>query len=224
MNTANAFQGRTRKMAGAASRTTLNQRQQGSTLIGIIVGLVVGLAIALGVAMYVTKAPISFAQKTQNRTAEQDAQEARKNKEWDPNTSLHGKNPVKPAANAASGPVTPGAPAPAPAVSSAGKATTATAPAPADPLGDLAQAKAQQADAPGFYVQAGAFRSAPEAETQRAKVALAGVDAKVVERTQSGQPVHRVRVGPFDKREEADKIKQKLETAGVEALVVKTGR
>lgn len=198
------------------------QAQLGGTLVGVIVGLVVGLAIALGVAMYITKAPINFSQKTQNRTPEQDAQEAKKNKEWDPNAPLYGKNPVKPAANAASGVVTtaPVAAPTAPAASAAGKPVASS-----DPLGDLAQAKAQQvADAPGFYVQAGAFRTAPEAETQRAKLAMTGVDAKVIERTQSGQSVHRVRVGPFDKREDADKIKQKLDAAGVESLIVKSGR
>jgi cell division protein FtsN len=186
--------------------------QAGGTVMGIIIGLVVGLGIALAVAMYVTKAPIKFAQKTQTRSAEQDAQEAKKNKDWDPNAPLYGKNPARPAAAASA--ATP-APASTPAPSSKS----------ADPLGDLAKEKAQPASEPaGFYVQTGAFRSTPEAEAQRAKLALQGVDAKIVERTQGGQTVFRVRVGPYEKREEADKTKQKIDAAGMEALVVRTGR
>ena len=68
--------------------------QSGNTLVGFILGLVVGLLIALVVAVYVTKVPIPFMNKGLTRNAEQDAAEEKKNKDWDPNAPLYGKNPA----------------------------------------------------------------------------------------------------------------------------------
>ena len=66
------------------------------------------LALALAVALYVTKAPVPFVNKVQQRTPEQDDAEVERNKNWDPNAPLA----TKPAARAsaptpASGPATP---------------------------------------------------------------------------------------------------------------------
>src|SRR5919206_2049012 len=70
--------------------------QRGGFVMGLIIGLMVGLAAALGVALYVTKVPGPFVNKVPQRTAEQDAAEAEKNKNWDPNSPLYGKNPARP--------------------------------------------------------------------------------------------------------------------------------
>src|SRR3989344_527758 len=70
--------------------------QRGGFFLGVIVGMLIGLAIALGVALYITKVPLPFIDKVPQRTAEQDAAEAEKNKNWDPNGPLYGKNPAKP--------------------------------------------------------------------------------------------------------------------------------
>jgi cell division protein FtsN len=201
--------------------------QRGSVIIGIIIGVVLGLAAALAVAVYVTKVPIPFLNRGQNRTAEQDAAEIRKNRDWDPNAPLYGKNPAKPLAPA------PGVVAPAPPVATipAPAATPGASPPkaaarPADPLGELASARsAAAATDPFFYfVQAGAFRTPEDAEAQRAKLSLMGIEAKVTEREQSGRQVFRVRVGPFDKKEDADRSKEKLEGSGVETALVRVQR
>ena len=193
-------------------------RQRGNVLVGIIIGVVLGLGAALAVAVYVTKVPI--------RTAEQDAAESRKNKDWDPNSPLYGRNPAKPLppvaapAPGASGPVTampskPAAPASAPANARS-----------ADPLGDLAAARTGSPSADPFiyFVQVGAFRTPEDAETQRAKLSLMGVEARVTEREQSGRQVFRVRVGPFDRKDDADLSKQKLEAVGLETALVRVQR
>ena len=73
------------------------QRQLGGTMLGLVVGALVGLGAALAVAVYVTKVPVPFLNKNQPRSAETDAAEAKKNKDWDPNVPLAGKNQVKPA-------------------------------------------------------------------------------------------------------------------------------
>ena len=197
------------------------KQQRGSTILGFIIGLVVGLGVALAVAVYVTKVPIPFLHQSPSRSADQDADESRKNKDWDPNAPLYGKNPARPASAATAAVPTAG-------VASAPK-TAAVASAPKgtlDALGDLAKAKGAvgASDAFVYYVQAGAYVSAESAESQRAKLSLAGVEAKVSEREQSGRNVFRVRVGPIDTKKEADNTKERLDAAGFDTTVVPVQR
>jgi cell division protein FtsN len=217
------------------------KQQRGGTFLGFIIGVVVGLAAALAVAVYVTKVPVPFLNKGQTRSADQDLEEAKKNKDWDPNAPLYGKNPAKPPQAAASGPVP--APATAPAVTPApatakpeakapdAKSTEAKKPdakaaASADPIGDLAKARAAatEGDAFVYWVQVGAYRTAEDAESQRAKLSLSGVETKLSEREQSGRTVYRVRVGPFDKKEEGEKTKEKLDKSGLDTALVRVQR
>ena len=78
--------------------------QKGGTLLGLIIGALVGLGAALAVAVYITKVPVPFMNKGQSRSPDHDAAEAKKNRDWNPNAPMYGKNPAKPSA-AASGPV-----------------------------------------------------------------------------------------------------------------------
>ena len=116
------------------------KQQRGGTLLGFIFGLIVGLGVALAVAVYVTKVPIPFLNKGLNRTAEQDAAEEKKNKDWDPNAPLYGKNPVKPPEKAEKE-EDPKAVVPNPILSPPAVSGT-PADEKADPLGDLARARA----------------------------------------------------------------------------------
>ena len=216
------------------------KQQVGGTVLGFIIGVVVGLASALAVAVYVTKVPVPFVNKGQTRSADQDAVEAKKNKDWDPNAPLYGKNPAKPIppaatatapAAASSGAVGAGAAVVTPGKVDAAKpeasAKTENKPAvSADPLGDLAKAKSSGGGVDPFtyFVQAGAYRTAEDAETQRAKLSLSGVEAKVTEREQSGRPIFRVRIGPLDQKEEADKIKERLDANGIDTAIVRVQR
>lgn len=191
---------------------------------GFIIGVVVGLGAALAVAVYVTKVPIPFVNKGQNRSAEQDVIESERNKNWDPNAPLYGKTPAKPAAPAqVDGGAGVDEDAPARPAAKGSELKPAVS---ADPLGELAQASASGAAAEPFsyFVQIGAFRTAQDAESQRARLSLGGVQAKVSEREQSGRAVFRVRVGPLNKKEEADSIKEKLDAAGYETALVRVQR
>jgi cell division protein FtsN len=219
--------------------------QRGGTFLGIVIGLMVGLAAALAVALYVTKVPVPFMNKGATKTtAEQDAQENQKNKNWDPNAPLYGKNPAKPQASGTVGtatattgmlpPVAPPTPAAsAPKVAASAPKAAASAPkTSADPLGDLAKAKTagtataavSGADPFTYFVQAGAFRTAEDAEAQKAKLSMAGFQAVVTEREQSGRTVFRVRVGPMDKKGDAEQSKEKLDSAGFETAIVRVQR
>jgi cell division protein FtsN len=196
-------------------------------IVGLIIGVLVGLGIALAVAVYVTKVPVPFLNRGATRSPDQDAAESRKNRDWDPNAPLYGKNPARPQppAAAASGALAPAAPVatiPAPGSAAPGAAARSK-----DPLGDLAAERSTKAasDDPFFYfVQAGAFRTAEDAEAQRAKLSLMGIDAKVTEREQSGRQVFRVRVGPFDRKDDADRQKEKLDAGGFETALVRVQR
>jgi len=210
-------------------------KQLGGTILGFIIGVVVGLAAALAVAVYVTKVPVPFMNKSQSRSVDQDAAEAKKNKDWDPNAPLYGKNPVKPAASAAAAAASAAALSGTPAkssdpakvdakVSSKGEIKPAVS---ADPLGDLAKAKSATGTAAEpflFFVQLGAYRTAEDAETQRAKLSLSGIETKITEREQSGRVVFRVRTGPFETKEEAERNKDKLDKAGLETSLVRVQR
>ena len=201
--------------------------QRGTTLLGFVLGLVVGLAVALGVAMYVTKVPTPFSNKNQTRSPEQDAVEVGKNKDWNPNGALQ----PKPAASAPE----PGlvSPAPAPAQVPVETARPEVKPAvQADPLGDLAKSKGGLATTPApavaepftYFVQVGAYRSAAEAESQKARMALMGLDAKVSEREQAGRTVYRVRLGPFEDKASAERLHNKLDGANIDNTIVRIQR
>lgn len=207
----------------------MKKQQTGGTIIGFIVGVIVGLGAALGVAVYVTKVPVPFLNKSGARTADMDAAETQKNKDWDPNAPLYGKNPARPPAAAASAPapdVSAAASAAKPAASKTEAAKAESKPG-ADPLGDLAVAKAAAAgnvDPFDYFVQAGAFRTQADADAQRAKLAMLGWEARVSEREQNGRPVFRVRIGPFTKRADAEHLKEKLEGAAVDSVLVRVQR
>jgi cell division protein FtsN len=75
-----------------------------------------------------------------------------------------------------------------------------------------------------YFVQAGAFRTTDDAEAQRAKLSLMGVEAKVTEREQAGRTVYRVRAGPFNKKDDADRLKERLDGGGLESALVRVQR
>ncbi|WP_374409820.1 SPOR domain-containing protein [Hydrogenophaga sp.] len=217
--------------------------QRGGTLVGFVVGLLVGLGLALSVAVYVTRVPVPFVDRGVTRKPADDAAEAERNKNWNPNAGLVNKQPPLPApppvqaapdaapAGAADAakeakPVDPAKPDAAKPVDNAG------AKAGSDPLGDLVKAKtggAEPAPAPGadpftYFVQVGAFKSAEEAQAQKARLAMLGMEASVTEREQSGRTVFRVRMGPFNQKNVAEATRSQLESNGVEAALVRVQR
>jgi cell division protein FtsN len=180
-------------------------KQRGGMILGIIIGVLLGLAVALAVAMYVMKVPTPFNSKITPRTPAQDASEAKKNKDWDPNAALTSKPAAKPAD----------------AVSAVQPNTTSL---PQTPAAATPAATTTGTDATGidYHVQVGAYRNEAEANAMRAKLALAGFEGKIIEREQSGRQVFRVRVGPYPNTAAGDKAKAALEAAGFETIVVRS--
>lgn len=223
----------------------------GGTLIGFAVGLLVGLAAALAVAVYVTRVPVPFVDRGLSRSAEDDAKEAERNKGWNPNRAISGApapgaapaatpgsegaisvppadgRTLPPAGAAAKDPIgdlvnsrlgQPGAAAPA-----AGSTPTAAA-KPGAGAAAPAGEPAIGADPFTYYVQAGAFRNADDAEAQRARLAMLGISANIDEREQSGRTVYRVRVGPFAQKALADLTIEQLQVNKVDAALVRVQR
>ncbi len=212
-----------REAAAGRSWTGMNGRsarpaQRGGFVMGLIVGLLLGLALALAVALYVTKAPVPFVNKVPQRTPEQDAAEAERNRNWDPER----------AAGQQAGSARVGRPSPCrrsprrhrakpPAVAEPRRSRRATR-RPSCPARSRRRSPSRRGRPnPGvdpfiYFVQAGAFSKPEDAEQQRAKLAMLGYAAKVTEREQSGRTMYRVRLGPYQGRDEAESTQAKLQS------------
>lgn len=173
----------------------MTTKQRGGTLLGLILGGLVGLGVALAVAVYITKMPVPFNTKSLSGGAESDAAETMKNKDWDPNATLAGKNPARPRALAASeasaaDPAAPASapvsvlravPASAPLTAPAAGAASAPRAGSADPLGDLARA----VTAPGAPAKARPAPADPIGDLARSVTARPALPAAPA-RSQSG--------------------------------------
>ncbi len=190
------------------------KQQRGNTLLGLIIGALVGLGAALAVAVYVTKVPVPFLNKNQPRSADTDAAETKKNKDWDPNSPLAGKNPAKPAP-AASGSLGTG-----PAVPPAADAPTAAASKPkvsADPLGDLAKAKSE-AKSESKSEAKSEIKAAAKAESKSESKSDTKADAALA--TSGADPFsYFIQVGAFRTPEDAEQQRAKLSLIGFQAKI-----
>ncbi|MYN04593.1 SPOR domain-containing protein [Pseudoduganella sp. DS3] len=218
------------------------RRQQGNTLVGIVIGLVIGLVIAVVVALMITKGQTPFTDKApkNGKPADEAAGQIA-----DPNKPMYGSKDAVRKANSeferesvkpppadelqkvvdtiqaqGNAPAKPAAPAPTPA------ATSPAAPPPVNSAAPPAQAAAPAPALPGeekfvYYLQAGAFREAADAENTRAKLALLGFEASVSDRSTDAGVLHRVRMGPFTQVEAMNKVRAKLSENGIDVAVVR---
>jgi cell division protein FtsN len=167
-------------------------------LVGILIGLVLGLGIALGVAWYINKMPNPFLTRTPPAKLEP-AKEALAKAE-EKTTRAPDAKPrfdfykILP-----------------------GTEETVT-----DPQAKGAQQKSTAAAREAFFLQAGAFQNAPDAENLRARLALLGIEARIQTATLPDKGVwHRVRVGPYTSVEELGRTRETLKQNGVETTLIK---
>jgi cell division protein FtsN len=206
--------------------------QRGGFALGLVVGLLIGLALALGVALYMTKAPVPFVDKVPLRTGETEAQEAARNKDWNPNAPLASKvpRPTPPGAErdvdapAAEGTApTGGVPTGVPAAAPARDPAAILAGAPTAPLaGSTAKPGA------GATPQAGAPVAAPGAVTTTTGAAGPAPAGKAAPSATPGAAgssvaaegfVYFVQAGAFVQIEDAQAQRAKLAMVGQEARV-----
>ena len=72
-----------------------------------------------------------------------------------------------------------------------------------------------------YVLQAGAFGSASDAESLKARIALLGLTARVEPAEVRGQTVYRVRMGPYRTASELAEAKRKLTGGGLPALAIR---
>ena len=78
-----------------------------------------------------------------------------------------------------------------------------------------------QPSAHGYLLQVAAMRSAREAETVKAKLALLGYQARVSRATIKGATWYRVRLGPFRDTRQVQQVRKRLAASGFRVLVVR---
>ena len=175
-----------------------------SLLVGILIGLVLGLGIALGVAWYINKMPNPF----QGGRTPPHKNEIAKGE----------KAPVAPKAEEKSAKAGEGKPRFDFYKILPGSEEPAT-----DQQMKEAQQKATSTTAKEtFFLQAGAFQNAPDADNLKARLALLGVEAAIQTTTVPDKGVwHRVRVGPYTSVEELNRTRDTLKQNGIETALIK---
>lgn len=192
--------------AGHAPRPGRPRRHRGGTLLGVIIGFVLGLGVAAVIAWVLTKTPNPFDGKSAKpdvasphlSSVERDAAKQGERPRFDFSKILPGTEERKPQKeDAAAGPA------------KDKRETPAGATEPADKGGK-------------FYLQAGAYQSAADAEDQRAKLALMGIEASMqtVAVPDKGN-INRVRLGPYSTAEEMNQVKTELLKRGVATAVIR---
>lgn len=190
------------------------RKSGGSIMIGIFIGLVVGVLIAFGVVLFLNKTPLPFMNKYEGANG----------------------NGGKPATTPDAVPAVPqpiplpGKPGDKPVEKPRfdfygileGKQQAGSAPAPApSPTAPPPVAPAPVAT-DVYYLQAGAFQKAADADNLKAKLALLGIDASVQEvNLPKKGTLFRVRVGPLKSPDEMNRVRTQIAEGGVQATVVK---
>jgi len=184
-----------------SERKSAQPKGNSSLLIGILIGLVLGLGIALGVAWYINKMPSPFL----TRSAPAAKSEA-------PKAVAPGvaKSEDRSAAAPESKPrfdfykILPGS---------------------EEPVTEQQMKEAQKKSAAAkeaFFLQAGAFQNAPDADNLKARLALLGVETSIQTTTVPDKGVwHRVRIGPYTSIEELTRTRNTLKQNGIETTLIK---
>ncbi|CAB3708912.1 Cell division protein FtsN [Paraburkholderia phenoliruptrix] len=110
----------------------------------------------------------------------------------------------------------------APAATAAGSAPKSTSSATVANVKPGSGAAPAPGDAnTGYFLQVGAYKTAADAEQQRARLAFQGFESKVTQREAGGVTYYRVRIGPFAKFEDMNASRQRLSDAGVDTAVIR---
>ena len=204
-----------RSAARPTARPTLRSRradQRGGTILGVFIGLVLGMVVAFGIVWYLNKSPFPFLEKGGH------AEKAEARVAGDTPMPL----PGKPGDKVSDKPrfefykILPGGDAAPQAPAPAASAAAASAAAPVQP--------ATPAATDSFYLQAGAFQKAVDADNLKAKLVILGLETEVQETNLPDKgTLYRVRVGPYNRPDEMNRVRNQLAQNGIQATVVKAG-
>jgi cell division protein FtsN len=205
-----------RDYQGSGKRAT--SRTSHPLVTGVFIGLLVGLCLALAVALYLNKTPSPFVSR--EKPAEPDKAAPQTNK------TVPKYEPVKPEPQAAPSQPAPGA--------QAGKAaepktrldfyTILPGKEEVVPDKDVSRPSSPASGTARvvYYLQAGAFQNAADADNLKARLALAGLEAQIQTATLPDKSVwHRVRMGPFSNAQDLEKARAALKENKIENAVIK---
>jgi len=187
-------------------------RSKGNFLLGVFVGLIVGLGIALAVAFYLNKTPVPFLSGKPKPAAKDgigDSAKAPAISGLPTQPTVAAKSPDKPKFDFYK--ILPGGEEP---VSDKDLKAAAKAAAAAKGQPDLGKDV--------YYIQAGSFQNPADADNQKARLAILGIESSVepAEIPDKGTR-YRVRLGPFAKLEELNRVRATLAQNGIDANMVK---
>lgn len=175
----------------------------GSLLIGILIGLLLGLGIALAVAWYINKMPTPFLARSGPPVKSEPA------KSPTPETSKADDKSVK-------------SPGGKPRFDFYKILPGTEEPVTEQQFKDAQQKPSIAAGREAFFLQAGAFQTAPDADNLKARLALLGMEATVQTTPLPDKGVwHRVRVGPYTAIEELDRARDILKQNGIDTTLIK---
>ena len=201
-----------------SSKAAPKKKSGGGTLLGLFLGLVVGVLVAAGVVWYINKMPVPFTTKGQQLPP-----------------------PAPPVNGKAQAPGFTAAVVPAPLPGKPGDPIPQNGDKPrfdfykilpgnAEAIPDPKQAEAKPDAKTGkdkdtlkdpVFLQAGSFQTAGDADNQKARLAMAGVEASIQQVMVQDKVWFRVRLGPFNKTDEVSRTKADLAKQGIETNVVK---
>lgn len=180
---------------------------RGGTLLGVLIGFALGVAVAGVIAFFFTKTPNPFEGKSVRgdvasphlSSVERELAKQGERPRFDFSKILPGTEERRV-------PKEESAPAPA-----GDKSTPA------------AQASVQPSDKGGkFFLQAGAYQNVADAEDQRAKLALMGIEASMQSVTLPDKgTLNRVRLGPYTSVDEMNQVKADLTKRGIATAVIR---
>ncbi len=192
-----------------------NGRSGGGTLIGMFIGLVLGVCIAAGIVWYINRAHSPFVNKQRPEA---------------PPIPLSGKagEPVQPLPLAGK----PGDPMSQkrfdfhdiltgkseglPENGAAEKKTATNQ----NEKPESKPAEAKELKQPLLF-QAGSFTSPQDADNQKMRLALLGVEASILQVMVQDKIFYRVLVGPYTRNEEANRVRSELAKNGIDVILIK---
>ena len=197
-------------------RTPAKKKAHGGTLVGLFVGLVFGIVGAAGVVWYMNKMPTPF-----NKQVTQPP----------PADNVKPAAPGAPAGTPAPLPGKPGDPIPEKRFQFydilPGKAEAKVDPAAKPEQKDVkADGKDKEKDKDAaakdpVFLQAGSFQTAGDADNQKAKLALLGMEAAIQQVMVQDKVWYRVRLGPYLKIDEVNRVRAELAKQGIDVVVAK---
>jgi cell division protein FtsN len=176
-------------------------KDKNALLLGVFIGYALGLLSAIGTWMYINKSPSPFVSHEKPRSTE--------------TVGAVNQTEKKGAGGEESGKAPNGKPR---------FEFYKILPGSEEPVTD--QQLKQPAQRPSvhekYFLQAGSFQKAEDADNLKAKLAMMGVEATVQAADLPGKGLwHRVRVGPFSSTDDMNKVRASLQQNGVPSSIIK---